>query len=404
MTAPAGTGDGGLRVALLTNAPAPYRTEFLNELASHCQLRVVFDTKREPDREWVIEESEFLFDWIVSRGLMISRPHVSRRAFERRVLHVPLNTFAVLERFQPDVVISSELGVRTMWAALFCLIRRRHLIVWWEGVPNSDGKGRFRALRRKVLLRRASRIWGNGTESARSLERYGVPRERIDLGMTAIDTVSWRSAVDSQRASSRGDLRDELALQGAVLLFVGGLDRRKGVPELLAALTELAEIPDIPSWSVLLVGSGPLGSDVDRWAGAHPQVRVVRTGFVQPANVPKYYAAADVFVLASLEDPWGAVCLEALVGGLPQVTSSLVGSSSDLVVSSDIGDIIDPRDPHAFALRLASRIREAPTLVPEVARTDASARWSPGAAAARGIATIRACLTDETLSASARDR
>jgi len=249
---------------------------------------VVFDTKREPDREWVVEEINFLFDWIVTRGLMIARPHMPGRTFEKRVLHVPLNTVAILERFQPDVVVSGELGVRTMWAALFCLIRRRHLIVWWEGVPDSDGAGRLRGLRRRVLLRRATRIWGNGVESARSLARYGVPRERVDLGMTAIDTVSWRIAVDHERASARVQVRSELALQGAVLLVVGRLDRLKGVREMLAALTVLADIPDVPSWSVLFVGSGPLGPEVDRWAVAHPEIPVVRTGFIQPACLPKY--------------------------------------------------------------------------------------------------------------------
>ena len=80
-------------------------------------------------------------------------------------------------------------------------------------------------------------------------------------------------------------------------------------------------------------------------------------------QLPKYYAAADIFVLPSLEDVWGLVCLEALVAGLPQVTSSMVGAASDLVTSSDIGDIIDPRDAQAFAQRLAGRIRRTPTPV-----------------------------------------
>ncbi len=380
------------RVALLTNAPAPYRTEFLNDLASRCHLLVVFDTEREPDREWMIDTSDFRFDWVVSRGLMVSRPLVRQRRFERRVLHVPVNTLGILERFRPDIVVSGELGVRTMWAALSCLRRSRHLIVWWEGVPNTDGSGRLRTLRRTMLLRRASRVWATGLESARSLASYGVSRERVDLGMTAIDTLWWRGAVDEQRAVGREETRRELALRGAVLLFVGRLDSRKGIPELLAAFSALDELHDVPPWSVLIVGSGPLGADVDRWAGAHPEIRVGRTGFVQPASLPRFYAAADIFVLASLEDPWGAVCMEALVAGLPQVTSSKVGSALDLVTSLDIGDIVDPHDAQSFARRLADRIREAPTLVPATVRTETAEHWSSRATAARAMASLCACL------------
>jgi glycosyltransferase involved in cell wall biosynthesis len=392
MGLPVGNVDNALRVALLTNAPTPYRTELFNELARGCHLLVVFDTKREPDREWVIEEVDFLFDWLVSRGLMLSRPNLAPRVFEKRVLHVPVNTLAILERFRPDVVVSGELGVRTMWATIFCVMRRRRLVIWWEGIPSSDGKGRVRALMRRALLRRATRVWSNGVQSARSLARYGVSDDRVDQAMTAIDTAFWRNAVDHERVSCRALVRDELALRGAVLLFVGRLDRRKGVPELLAALTVLADISDLPSWSIVFVGSGPMGSDVDDWAQAHPEIQVVQTGFVQPTSLPRYYAAADIFTLGSLEDPWGAVCLEALVAGLPQVTSAMVGSAPDLIVSSDIGDIVDPRDPKTFALRLASRIREAPTLVPDNFRAEASAKWSPAAAADRGLASLGACL------------
>lgn len=387
--------DGVLRVVLLTNSPAPYRTEFFNELARCCRLLITFDAKREPDRHWLLDESNFRFNWCVSRGLMIMRPRLSGRATNRRVLQVPLSTFATLERFLPDIVVSDELGVRTMWAALFCKVRRRPLIVWWEGTPHSDGTGRLRTLRRRLLLRCTSRVWGTGVESARSLARYGVPRERIDLGMTGIDTISWRAAVDHQRASVRDQVRAEHALQGAVLLFVGRLEPVKGVLEMLAALTALAEIPDVPPWSVLCVGAGPSGKDVDRWAAEHPNVPLARTGFVQPESLPKYYAAADIFVMPSLEDQWGIVCLEALVAGLPQITSWMAGAVADLVGSSDIGDIIDPRDAQAFAQCLAGRIRGAPTLVSSDSRTDAVTTWSPAAAATRGLGAIHACLEAE---------
>ena len=280
----------------------------------------------------------------------------------------------------------------TIWAALFCRLRHRPLIVWWEGTPHADGTNRLRTLRRTLLLRCASRVWANGIESARSLARYGVLRNRIDLGMTGIDTVSWRNAVDRQRRSARAQVRTEHELEGAVLLFVGRLEPIKGVHELLAALTVLTTISDLPRWSVLFVGAGPSSADVERWAAANPEVPVAQTGFVQPDFLPTYYAAADIFVLPSLEDLWPLVCLEALVAGLPQVTSSMVGAAPDLISSSDIGDIVDPRAVQVFAQRLAWRIQRAPTLVSDASRTGAVLSWSSTTTADRGISSIRHCL------------
>jgi glycosyltransferase involved in cell wall biosynthesis len=388
------------RVALLTNAPAPYRTELFNELAERCGLLVIFDTKREPDRSWDIDEARFRFDWRISRGLMLRRPHLGR--FSYRVLHVPLNTPAILFRFRPDVVVAAELGARAMWAALYCRMFGRPLIIWWEGTPNSDSTGRLRTFIRRRLLKRSSRVWGNGIESAQSLVRYGVPSDCIDLGITGINTRAWMTAVDNERASAAKQVRTDHSLKGAILLFVGDLVPRKGISEMLAALTILAELPDVPDWSLLCVGAGPMESEIDRWGAAQRDIPVARTGFVQPSLVAQYYGAGDVFVMPSLLDPWPLVCLEALVAGLPQVTSSMVGSAVDIITSSEIGDIVDPRDAHTFAERLASRIREAPALVPSQSRVRAMQEWSPEAAASRSAVSARRCLRLDQMGPSRR--
>lgn len=178
----------------MTNAPAPYRTSFFNELAKNCRLLVVFDAKREADRDWWVDEKDFEFDWTVTGAVSLRRRTLTGRLGDRRVLHLPLNTFAVLERFQPDVVISGELGARTAWAALFCRLRRRPLVVWWEGIPHSDGTSPVRSLRRRLMLRGARRAWGNGVESARSLANYGLPPELVTAyqgRLQSNDRSSW---------------------------------------------------------------------------------------------------------------------------------------------------------------------------------------------------------------------
>ena len=72
---------------------------------------------------------------------------------------------------------------------------------------------------------------------------------------------------------------------------------------------------------------------------------------MQQAEMPKYYAAADALVMPSLGDVWGLVCLEALLAGLPQVTSSFSGAAADLITSDSVGSIVDPRDEDAVACR-----------------------------------------------------
>ncbi len=376
-------------VALLTNAPAPYRTPFLNELAKRCRLLVSFETRSEPSREWNIDEGEFEFRWELTRALSVSSRRATQSSVERRVLHIPLNVVSLLNHFQPDVVVSAELGARTASAATFCRLRKRPLIVWWEGTPHTESNATALKTRfRKVLLREASRAWGNGEESAKSLAAYGMPHSRIDLGMTGVDTARWSRSVDDARDTVRSAIREQLGLRGVTLLFVGRVTALKGVRELLAALDLLGDDPDLPAWSALFVGSGPLTQEVEEWAHLHPAVPVALTGFVQPRELAQYYAAADLFVMPSLIDRWSLVCAEALAAGLPQVTSTLAGAAADLVTSADIGAVVDPSDARSVAHQLALRIRLGPKRVPESLRDGAIAKWSPVAMAERAMSSI----------------
>ncbi|MGO9874301.1 MAG: glycosyltransferase family 4 protein [Acidimicrobiia bacterium] len=389
------TDTNQLSVALLTNAPAPYRTPFFNELAKKCDLLVVFDTLRGPGREWEVDEGEFEFRWAVTRALPFYDRLVARGSIERRIPHIPVNVISLLERDQPDVVVSLEFGARTAEAALFCRLRKRPLIVWWEGTPHTERNASAlkRALRR-TLLRQVTRAWGNGKESARSLTSYGLANSRIDLGMTGVDTTRWRRGVDHERDTTRTALREQLGLRGVVLLFVGRLTALKGVRDLLAALTLLADDRDLPAWSALFVGSGSLTHEVADWARRHPAVHVAMTGFVQPRDLAQYYAAADLFVMPSLIDRWSLVCLEAVAAGLPQVTSSLAGAAVDLVTSSEIGVVVDPRDAISLAGHLGQRIWLGPQRVPEAYRESVVAKWSPSSMAERAISSLRASVYD----------
>ena len=55
------------------------------------------------------------------------------------------------------------------------------------------------------------------------------------------------------------------------------------------------------------------------------------TGFVNQSELPALYAASDVFVLPSEDEPWGLAVNEAMCAGLPVVVSREVGCVPDLV-------------------------------------------------------------------------
>ncbi|WP_298734499.1 glycosyltransferase family 4 protein [uncultured Subdoligranulum sp.] len=138
------------------------------------------------------------------------------------------------------------------------------------------------------------------------LTRYGI-RCPIQVIPTGLDLR--RFAVPPTPA-----LRQALALptDEPVLLYLGRLVKEKNIGELLTALRQ------IPRGILLIVGDGPeraaLQTEAEALGVAH---RVRFTGMVVPAEVPRYYALADVFVSASTSEAQGLTYLEALAAGLP---------------------------------------------------------------------------------------
>jgi glycosyltransferase involved in cell wall biosynthesis len=207
-----------------------------------------------------------------------------------------------------------------------------------------------------------------------------------------MDTIGWRRAVENARGTTRPSFRKQRGLTGTVILFVGQLRAVKGVPELLTALDILAADPHLPPWSALFVGSGPLAPEIEAWAEVHPSVPVVLPGFVQPGDLAKYYASADLFVMPSLFDQWALVCIEALVAGIPQVTSLLNGGTVDLVTSSEVGAVVDPRDARSLASHLADRVRLGPERIPEALRDRAMTEWSAATMVERAMSSIHSVI------------
>jgi glycogen synthase len=132
---------------------------------------------------------------------------------------------------------------------------------------------------------------------------------------------------------------------GPRVLFVGRLQRAKGLPTLLRAAT-LMTTPDA---TVIVVGDGPerpaLERIIDRLGIGD---RVVLTGFLDHRSIPQHLAHADVVVLPSLYEELGSVLLEAVQLGIP-IVASATGGIPSVVCHEDNGLLVTPGDAGEFA-------------------------------------------------------
>ena len=155
-------------------------------------------------------------------------------------------------------------------------------------------------------------------------EQYGVKPDVIHNG---VDAGRFRTP-DSSLA---GQLRQRAgAADRPLILSVGGIEPRKGSDTLVRALAALRESGRDP---VLAVVGGHSFQDYRVYAdrvlamipelGLRPGRDVIQLGTVPDAELPAWYAAADVLAFPSTKEGWGLAVLEAMSAGLPVVTSDL---------------------------------------------------------------------------------
>ena len=211
------------------------------------------------------------------------------------------------------------------------------------------------ALRSRLLqgLHSATRIF-SVSESLRQLViQAGVPADKIEVVGNGVDTELF-SPID--RKSARAQLK--IPQDAKVLITVGALVERKGFHRVIEQLPRL--LPTYPNLIYLVVG-GP-SPEGDRSKELRRQVEVAGLsanvqflGPLKPYELPIPLSAADVAVLASSNEGWANVILEAMACGCPVIASS-VGGNAEVVCNRTLGAIYEFGNDEALYEKLASAL------------------------------------------------
>ncbi len=143
------------------------------------------------------------------------------------------------------------------------------------------------------------------------------------------------------------------------ILFVGRLEKRKGVNYLLDAFRKLKR--EYPSIRLIIVGPGKnLRKRYEMKVRMQRIKDVMFIGGVPYEALPQYYQAADIFCApATGKESFGIVLLEAMALGKPIVATSNEGYAS-VITDGEQGLLVPPRNSQALALALKRLIDDPP--------------------------------------------
>lgn len=203
-------------------------------------------------------------------------------------------------------------------------------------------RSRYKELIRAPLMRllytQCDAFLAIGSRNAEYYRQHGVPADRIFRVPYTVDNRRFIQASELGRAR-RAELRGGLGLDGAIplILYASKFTSRKRPLDLVQA--KLALERQGIRCGLLMIGSGEQEAAIREFCATHQMQDVAFTGFVNQTELPAYYAAADVFVLPSENEPWGLIINEVMCAGLPVVVTEEVGAAPDLVLPGENGAV-----------------------------------------------------------------
>jgi glycosyltransferase involved in cell wall biosynthesis len=163
---------------------------------------------------------------------------------------------------------------------------------------------------------------------------------------------------------SREEFRRSLGLDPGrpVILFASKLQARKRCIDLVDAYLQLAASnPTSRIPYLLIVGDGEERAVLESRAqeGAPGNIRFL--GFRNQTELPRFYELCNVFVLASVDEPWGLVVNEVMNAARPVIVTDQVGCHRNLVQNGVNGYVVKAYDTRALADSLRAVLADEQT-------------------------------------------
>lgn len=202
----------------------------------------------------------------------------------------------------------------------------------------------------RVVWRNARHIVANSNGlralAERTAHRLGKPVHVVPNG------VDLTAVPQGEPASGDGS--------GLRMIYVGRLDRQKGLEYLIEALA-LLPVDLRERVHLRLIGDGPERHELERKVALLGSSHVTFLGHLAHEEVWAHLRRSDLFVLPSLYEGMSNSLLEAMAAGLPALVTDIMGNN-ELVCHRKNGILFPPRDP-ASIFRAVAEVLERPSLL-----------------------------------------
>lgn len=312
---------------------APYRIDFFNDLYNAFETRICLEYRNLKDQKFDYDkiESQFAFNPI----------YLENSENEGIWKH--------LDEFNPDIVLVSEYGKTALMVILHRFIKRKKYKIvslcddsYNMVAENNDFSKKHRFARRIVVPMLDELVLVDSRTDDWYKKNYGKgcyfpiikPDEKAREEYRRIIPLSREYATLNNLHGKK------------IILFVGRLVELKNVDSAIRAFSRLDQKGNV----FVIVGDGPEKEKLmalSKVLGTN----TIFTGRLEGDTLNAWYNIAQVFILSSYQEAFGAVTNEALLAGCKALVSSKAGSQC-LILKGINGDTFNPMDIEEIAQKM----------------------------------------------------
>lgn len=308
---------------------APYRIDLFNELYKN------FDTKICLFQRNLLNQK---FDYKKISDQFIFKPLYLEQLYRLPFIKIRKGIIKTIKAFKPDIILVSEYRIETIIVILFKILFRKKIRIVsmvddsYDMIINNNHFSKKHKFLEKLLLPFLDDV----INVEPKVTDYFKRKYNKGIFFPIIQNeekirIKYKKALDtSNEYINKYNLHNT-----KVILFVGRLDKVKNLETLINVFIK----SNILACKLVIVGGGELDEHLKRISNEN----VIFLGRLEGESLYAWYNIAEIFILPSIKEPFGAVTNEALIGGCFSLVSEKAGSNC-LIKNGRNGYIFNPND------------------------------------------------------------
>ncbi len=304
---------------------APYRLDFYNYLYEHFNCEIYF------------EQKGFIGQLFSSENLEKQCLYTPKYLKAKKIGHrnIVTNIMSVIKRYNPKIIFVPEFSITTIQVILYKMWNRKKVkivSVCDDSYDMIQGNGfsKLHHYARKIVMPFIDEIILVDKKAVKWYQQKYHKGIWMPIIRNEKIMLPYLQTLEEKANDIRCIYRNK-----AILLFVGRLIDVKNIPSLLHAYKALQD-----KYELFIIGDGEKKEELKLLCD-ELRIKVHFIGQQEGNDLYRWYKAADIFILPSYKEAFGAVTNEALLAGCLCVVSQNAGSSC-LIENGINGYTFDP--------------------------------------------------------------